>query len=71
MFQLKTVWTERKRISKERLAVCGNCDRFSDGLCDECGCVMDIKTMFPDSECPLNKWVTEGIEENDDGNIQH
>lgn len=56
MIKLKTRWTERKRISDERLNICKTCDRYNNDICKECGCIMSLKTMFPYSECPLNKW---------------
>lgn len=62
---LKTIWTERKRIAKERLEVCETCDRYENGKCKECGCLMEVKTMFPYSNCPLNKWESYRDEDND------
>lgn len=53
---LKTIWTERKRIGQERLNICKKCEQYDNEKCKECGCDLNIKTMFPYSECPLNKW---------------
>lgn len=63
--ELKTIWTERAKKAKERLAVCDTCDRYDGLTCKECGCVMKLKTMFPTSKCPLNKWSSYKDEDND------
>jgi hypothetical protein len=44
------------QISKQRLDVCNNCEKFSNGICKECGCIMAIKTKFKVMVCPLEKW---------------
>jgi hypothetical protein len=42
--------------AKERMDICGNCDRLKLGVCGECHCVMRIKTTLAKAECPLGKW---------------
>lgn len=58
MLDIKTIWTERKRISKERLELCDKCEFLERNLmrCAKCGCFLEAKTMIPGSKCPLNKW---------------
>lgn len=66
---LKTIYTERIRISQERLEVCKSCDRFDEenSRCNECGCFMKYKTLLPWSKCPLDKWKSYTfIQKNDD-----
>lgn len=47
-----------QEISLLRLNICKGCPRFYKGTatCLECGCFMKIKTLLPESKCPLNKW---------------
>jgi Family of unknown function (DUF6171) len=69
--KLKTIWTERKRIADERLAICQTCE-FLDkrlGLCEKCGCFMEFKTMFSWAECPIGKWKSD--DESERGDHQH
>lgn len=56
--KLKTKFTERLRISEERLMVCRKCEKFNHAnrKCQECGCYMDVKTLLPWVSCPLSKW---------------
>ena len=43
---------------KERLDTCNSCTSFNkdDGRCNECGCIMWLKTTIPFATCPLGKW---------------
>ncbi len=58
MKDVKEVWKERSKKSKERLEVCNQCEKFDKTFftCKECGCFMKLKTLFPESKCPLAKW---------------
>lgn len=52
---------EHERLAKERFKICYGCDKYNDTAlfgpkCDECGCVLKVKTANPESTCPLNKW---------------
>lgn len=40
----------------ERLLICNECEKFKDGICEECGCIMRLKTQFAEMECPIGKW---------------
>ena len=59
MVSIKTIWTERKKKAEERMEICKSCEFFQAYVkrCSQCGCFMEAKTMFPDSRCPLGKWV--------------
>ncbi len=56
--ELNTISTRRRKVSNERLAICRECPELEPTLvqCRICGCFMKGKTMFMNSECPLNKW---------------
>lgn len=70
MLELKTIWTERAKKSKERLEICSECEHLDKTLytCKQCGCFMKAKTMFPSSKCPIEKW-TAYKENNNDSTI--
>jgi len=55
---LKTIYTERIKVSHDRLEVCKSCDMFDEenSKCKECGCFMKYKTLLPWAKCPLDKW---------------
>lgn len=51
--------------SVERLQICKTCESYRNGICKECGCIMQSKARvdFPIDEegksiggCPLRKW---------------
>ena len=45
-------------VRKDRYDICKGCERFSKitKSCKECGCVMALKTVLADAQCPLGKW---------------
>ena len=61
MIEFKTIFTHRKDVSDKRMAICKECEHFNATLrkCGKCGCFMDAKTLFMDSECPIGKWQAE------------
>jgi hypothetical protein len=63
----ESLWDSAKRFVKDpvpvpqevsdyRLALCDVCEKFKDGKCEECGCIMRIKTKFSEMECPVGRW---------------
>jgi hypothetical protein len=52
-FKKKVVFVSNSE-SARRQAMCKLCPRFSNGMCDVCGCVMLIKTKFASARCPLD-----------------
>lgn len=43
-------------VAKERLAVCFKCEKFLDGKCQLCNCVMKKKAYIKDAKCGDGKW---------------
>jgi hypothetical protein len=55
---VESVIDKRIRISKERLDICQVCEKFDveHFKCNECNCLMKLKTLLPWATCPLGKW---------------
>ena len=51
--QLGRVETE---VAEQRMAICRECPMLQLGVCQECHCVMALKTKLPNAECPQHKW---------------
>jgi hypothetical protein len=48
---------EHPTFVEERRAICAACpEKNPIGMCNQCGCVIYIKTMLRASECPLQRW---------------
>lgn len=47
----------KERRSK-RLDICKGCEHFNKitTQCNKCGCIMSLKTLFPENKCPIGKW---------------
>lgn len=62
---LDTIWTRRKKIADERLAICSSCPEYNAETtkCYKCGCFMSYKAMLPYVECPLHKWESINTED--------
>jgi hypothetical protein len=43
-------------VAAQRMAICNDCPMLSLGVCQECHCVMALKTKLPNAACPLHKW---------------
>lgn len=45
---------------ERRKSICEGCDQYDKekGLCNKCGCFLNIKTLWATSVCPLGKWET-------------
>ena len=50
----------------QRYLICKQCDRFDNKfkICGECKCFMPVKSRIPGTTCPLGKWETLSIQEN-------
>lgn len=63
-FLLAKEYTEK--ISEKRMTVCNSCPKRNGLRCGECGCVLALKTRCMSCECPLQKWLAELDEKQDE-----
>lgn len=45
-----------QEVQQHRMDTCRACDSFNGFTCNECGCIMELKTRMNAVECPLGKW---------------
>ena len=45
-----------KNISLNRLNICKTCNKYNNGICKICHCIMHIKVKLLYVKCPDNKW---------------
>lgn len=46
-------------LQQARMAICKSCpELISFNRCNQCGCLMDVKTRLRGAHCPLGKWPT-------------
>lgn len=51
---------EYRKLVEERRAVCAACpEKNPVGICNQCGCVIFLKTMLRSAECPTGRWSTQ------------
>lgn len=52
---------------EERLNICRSCNFFNDTVyqCKLCGCFLQIKTSWASEKCPINKWLSETGDKNE------
>lgn len=45
-------------IAKTRYDLCKSCEFFAPltTQCHKCGCIMKVKTLLKNAECPVGKW---------------
>lgn len=45
-------------IAHDRMSICSSCPEFIKitGQCKKCGCVMKLKTLLKQAQCPIGKW---------------
>ena len=52
--------TVSKEEHERRMAVCAGCPKMKtlagQPQCEECGCLLTIKSQLDGMKCPLNKW---------------
>jgi len=61
--------TVNDSIQIERFEICKKCELYeeSNKTCKECGCYLEIKTLWASEKCPLGKW---GVVESKDQHKQ-
>jgi len=50
---------ERKapeELYENRLRTCKECERLVNGLCQACGCYVEMRAAIRDNKCPYRKW---------------
>lgn len=43
-------------LYEERLNMCQNCERLIDGMCNACGCFVEMRAAVRMKDCPYKKW---------------
>jgi len=43
-------------IYEQRLNTCTGCERLMDGLCNACGCYVELRAAKESNACPYSKW---------------
>lgn len=51
-------WKASEDVVELRMFHCRSCDKYNSklNLCNECGCLLTLKTTIKQVECPLGKW---------------
>lgn len=44
------------RLYERRLSVCKECERLLDGMCNACGCYVELRAAIDHNKCPYRKW---------------
>lgn len=51
------------KTKQERLDICKSCDQYKESplgpQCQNCGCLLNVKTGWASEQCPLKKWLAE------------
>lgn len=45
-----------KEEYERRLAICVRCERLIDGMCNACGCYVELRASITDKKCPYDYW---------------
>lgn len=43
-------------LYEERLGVCKMCERLINGMCNACGCFVEMRAAIHHNKCPYDKW---------------
>ena len=43
-------------LYEERLSKCLECERLTDGMCNACGCFVELRAAFKKNKCPYKQW---------------
>lgn len=44
------------REYEKRLSVCRECERLLNGLCNACGCYVEMRAAVWENRCPYSQW---------------
>lgn len=45
-----------KECYQNRLSKCKECERLIDGMCNACGCYVELRAAMEKKNCPYGKW---------------
>lgn len=45
-----------QEVKEARLEICKTCAYNKLGVCKKCGCILQLKTKWKYSHCPIHKW---------------
>lgn len=48
--------TVSKFMHQARINICNSCEFFNNGMCMQCGCLLEVKLLNADEQCPIHKW---------------
>lgn len=51
----ETIKTPSKTY-QSRLEVCKMCERLINGMCNACGCFVEMRAAISHNKCPYDKW---------------
>lgn len=43
-------------LKQQRLDVCNSCEHKVNDGCNECSCLLVVRTAYKESFCPIGKW---------------
>ena len=43
-------------LYENRLNRCKECDRLNEGICNACGCFVELRAVIAKKSCPFGKW---------------
>ncbi len=43
-------------VYESRLAICKGCERLLEGMCNACGCYVELRAAIRIRVCPYEKW---------------
>jgi len=44
------------QLYEQRLEVCKTCERLMSGMCNACGCFVEMRAAIDHNKCPYEKW---------------
>lgn len=44
------------QLYEERLEICKTCEYLVSGLCNACGCFVEMRAAVCSNKCPYDKW---------------
>lgn len=43
-------------LYEKRLSICTSCERLLDGMCNACGCYVELRASIRENQCPYQFW---------------